>query len=148
MSVNEVKNKIAVKDFEVKGTGRKGARTFAIGNEDHTLGNALRHVLMNTSKVSFTGYSVPHPSEPIVQIRVQTADPDGDAIETLKESCQTLHDQCSFVLERLEDMLPEVREDRIRMEKIIAEEGYGDDDDDDEEEGDGDGEEEVVMEED
>mmetsp|Transcript_16178 Transcript_16178/g.22571 ORF Transcript_16178/g.22571 Transcript_16178/m.22571 type:complete len:143 (-) Transcript_16178:953-1381(-) len=142
MSVNEVKNKIAVKDFEVRGKGRKGARTFAIGNEDHTLGNSLRHVMMNTEKVSFTGYSVPHPSEPIVQIRVQTKDPDGDAIEALQESCQTLHDQCSFVLERLEDMLPEVRDDRIRMEQIAAEEGYGDDEEE------GDEEEEVIMEED
>ena len=46
MSVNEVKLK-SVDDsklFTVKGTGPESNRTFAIGNEDHTLGNALRHV--------------------------------------------------------------------------------------------------------
>ncbi len=46
MSVNEVKQKRLdeSKLFNVKGTGPPTNRTFAIGNEDHTLGNALRHV--------------------------------------------------------------------------------------------------------
>ncbi len=46
MSVNEVKLKRLddAKLFNVKGTGPPTNRTFAIGNEDHTLGNALRHV--------------------------------------------------------------------------------------------------------
>ena len=46
MSVNEVKLKSVDDDklFVVKGTGPASNRTFAIGNEDHTLGNALRHV--------------------------------------------------------------------------------------------------------
>ena len=46
MSVNEVKLKSVDEDklFVVKGTGPASNRTFAIGNEDHTLGNALRHV--------------------------------------------------------------------------------------------------------
>jgi len=61
MSVNEVKNKISVLEFDVRGTGDPGSRTFAIGNEDHTLGNALRHVLMQNNEVEFAGYSVPHP---------------------------------------------------------------------------------------
>eukprot|EP00957_Ditylum_brightwellii_P014337 1079053-Ditylum_brightwellii.AAC.1 len=106
MSVNEVKIKQAVVEFEVRGTGHPGSRTFAIGDEDHTIGNSLR-------------YSVPHPSEPVVHIRVQTAKPkrprDGDsksmdeddgedtrmtAIEALKDACQTLSDQCDFVLDQ------------------------------------------------
>ena len=46
MSVNEVKSKRLdeSKLFNVKGTGPPTNRTFAIGHEDHTLGNALRHV--------------------------------------------------------------------------------------------------------
>ena len=46
MSVNEVKLKRVddSKRFDIKGTGPPTNRTFAIGNEDHTLGNALRHV--------------------------------------------------------------------------------------------------------
>jgi DNA-directed RNA polymerase subunit L len=61
MSVNEVRPKVSVLEFEVRGTGDPGNRTFAIGNEDHTLGNALRHVLMQNADVEFAGYSVPHP---------------------------------------------------------------------------------------
>ena len=34
------------KQLEIRGTGHPGSRTFAIGDEDHTLGNPLRHVLM------------------------------------------------------------------------------------------------------
>lgn len=41
-------------------------------DEDHTLGNALRHVLMQNKEVDFCGYSVPHPSEPKMNLRLQT----------------------------------------------------------------------------
>jgi DNA-directed RNA polymerase I and III subunit RPAC2 len=72
MSVNEVKIKRAETAFELRGTGPPTSRTFVLGDEDHTLGNALRHVLMNDTRVNFAGYCVPHPSEPVVHIRVQT----------------------------------------------------------------------------
>ncbi len=72
MSVNEVRIKRAASAFEVRGSGPITSRTFVLGDEDHTLGNALRHVLMNDARVDFAGYCVPHPSEPVVHIRVQT----------------------------------------------------------------------------
>jgi hypothetical protein len=43
------------------------------------------------------------------------------AIEALKEACQTLSDQCDLVLEKLEEVAPEVVEDRIRMDKLAEE---------------------------
>jgi len=146
MSVNEVKLKQAVVEFDVKGTGHPGSRTFVLGNEDHTLGNALRHVLIQNSKIAFAGYSVPHPSEPLVHIRVQTApksrkvtgnkgnaDPDdtrAHASEVLKEACETLIAQCDFVLEKIEEIMPEVKEDRLNLEKYSREtEAYHNDDD-------------------
>jgi DNA-directed RNA polymerase I and III subunit RPAC2 len=141
MSVNEVKLKQAVEAFAVRGTGPASSRTFCIGDEDHTLGNAVRHVLIRNNSIGFAGYSVPHPSEPVVQIRVQTVAPAGSrgqqpptATGALKTACQTLYDQCDIVLERLEELIPEVKEDRLNMERILLEEGYnedGNDDDDD-----------------
>mmetsp|Transcript_8058 Transcript_8058/g.17348 ORF Transcript_8058/g.17348 Transcript_8058/m.17348 type:complete len:141 (-) Transcript_8058:1652-2074(-) len=135
MSVNEVKLKRVdeTQKFTVKGTGPESNRTFAIGNEDHTLGNALRHILIQNSKVEFAGYSVPHPSEPIVHIRVQTHEPT-TAIQALRESCETLNNQCEFVLQQLEAKLPEVAEDSIELQKKIAEmlEEDGEDEDDEE----------------
>ena len=47
--------------------------TFALADEDHTLGNAIRHALNRHADVVFAGYSVPHPSEPVVNVRVQTS---------------------------------------------------------------------------
>lgn len=47
--------------------------TFILRDEDHTLGNALRYVLMKNPDVLFCGYSIPHPSENVMNIRVETA---------------------------------------------------------------------------
>jgi DNA-directed RNA polymerases I and III subunit RPAC2 len=140
MSVNEVKLKKASQALVIRGTGPPTSRTFCIGDEDHTLGNSLRHVLIRNSSVSFAGYSVPHPAEPVVQIRVQTVSSKPGVLEALtaadalREACQTLSDQCDIVLERLEALLPEVREDRLKMEQILLEEGYedGNEEEDDE----------------
>lgn len=122
MSVNEVKIKPATIAFQVRGTGPETSRTFAIGDEDHTIGNATRHILMQDQRVGFAGYSVPHPSEPVVHIRVQTNKDCGcSAVEAFKDACQTLHSQCDEVLGRLEELLPEVKEDRLRNEKLVTE---------------------------
>lgn len=142
MSVNEVKIKRADTAFELRGTGPATSRTFVLGDEDHTLGNALRHVLINDARIDFAGYCVPHPSEPVVHIRVQSnvhsskkndedemVDDGNDndnggpltAIEALKEACATLSNQCDLVLEKLEAAAPEVKEDRERMERMIEE---------------------------
>jgi DNA-directed RNA polymerase I and III subunit RPAC2 len=134
MSVNEVKVQKAAEAFQVRGNGPASSRTFAIGDEDHTLGNSLRHVLMNNAKVEFAGYSVPHPSEPVVHIRIQTTKESGiTAVDALKEGCATLYDQCAHALETLEEVLPETKEDRIRMERIAMEEGYGEEEEEEEE---------------
>jgi DNA-directed RNA polymerases I and III subunit RPAC2 len=121
MSVNEVKMKKA-EPLLIRGTGPPTSRTFAIGNEDHTLGNALRHVLINNAKVEFAGYSVPHPSEPVVQIRVQTVDPSTTAVQALQEACETLDKQCEFVLQKLAEACPVIAKDdqdlREKKERI------------------------------
>mmetsp|Transcript_95296 Transcript_95296/g.275360 ORF Transcript_95296/g.275360 Transcript_95296/m.275360 type:complete len:141 (+) Transcript_95296:151-573(+) len=129
MSVNEVKVKRSPVTLQIKGTGSASSRTFAIGNEDHTLGNALRHVLIQNAKVGFSGYSVPHPSDPVVQIRVQ-ANPPTTAIAALREGCETLSKQCDIVLEKLEEKLPYVKQDKIEIEEKIEQMNQEDDDED------------------
>jgi DNA-directed RNA polymerase I and III subunit RPAC2 len=125
MSVNEVRLQKAAFAFQVRGTGPASSRTFAIGNEDHTLGNALRHVLIQNAKVGFAGYSVPHPSDPVVHIRVQANEPT-TAVQALQESCETLYKQCDIVLAKLEEKIPEVKADKIqvdaKIEQILREE--------------------------
>ncbi|KAJ3441163.1 DNA-directed RNA polymerases i and iii subunit rpac2 [Anaeramoeba flamelloides] len=46
--------------------------TFTIHEESHTLANTVRYVLAHDDDVNFVGYSVPHPSEFKVNVRVQT----------------------------------------------------------------------------
>lgn len=140
MSVNEVRMKRA-EPLRIRGTGPATSRTFAIGNEDHTLGNALRHVLINNAKVDFAGYSVPHPADPVVQIRVQAVAPT-TAVQALQESCETLHKQCEYVLQKLEEKLPEARKDKEELEaklKQIEEDMMVDDEDEEQEVSDDDG---------
>ena len=138
MSVNEVRLPRATAPFAVAGSGPPTARTVVLGDEDHTLGNALRHVLLRSdARVAFAGYAVPHPAEPVVQVRVQTT-PDTTALRAFAAACGTLRDQCDIVLDRLEARLPEVAEDRLRMEALLLEEdGYGPEDEDDYEDAEG-----------
>ncbi|CEL57983.1 DNA-directed RNA polymerases I and III subunit RPAC2 OS=Schizosaccharomyces pombe (strain 972 / ATCC 24843) GN=rpc19 PE=2 SV=1 [Rhizoctonia solani AG-1 IB] len=49
----------------------KSAATYCIMNESHTIGNSLRWMLMKNPKVEFCGYSVPHPSENKIHLRIQ-----------------------------------------------------------------------------
>ena len=59
--------------------------TFAIAGEDHTLGNALVGALNAQPQVAFAGYTVPHPADDVVHVRVQTTREGGrTAAEALK----------------------------------------------------------------
>mmetsp|Transcript_14761 Transcript_14761/g.25706 ORF Transcript_14761/g.25706 Transcript_14761/m.25706 type:complete len:105 (-) Transcript_14761:1336-1650(-) len=87
--------------------------TFAVENEDHTLANTLRFFLNKNPNVSFCGYSMPHPSEEVVNIRVQTT---GDvpaaralrtACEELKEVTQHIKSEFLAELERFESAMEE-----------------------------------------
>ena len=61
----------SVEPFSVMDGSDERNATFIFGNEDHTLGNSLRHVLMQREEVDFCGYSVPHPYEPKMNLRLQ-----------------------------------------------------------------------------
>jgi DNA-directed RNA polymerases I and III subunit RPAC2 len=129
MSVNEVRPHKATTPLVIKGP-LPDAQTFCIGDEDHTLGNSLRHILIRDRSVDFAGYSVPHPAEPVVHLRIQTTK-NTTAKAALKQACQTLSTQCSIVVERLEVLIPQVQEDRLHIEKILEEELREDEDDED-----------------
>ena len=46
--------------------------TYVFNNQDHTLGNLLRVVLNGNADVEFAGYSIPHPSQAKMNLRIQT----------------------------------------------------------------------------
>lgn len=55
-----------------KDTKVKDAATFIIQREDHTLGNVIRHKLLEDQDVIFAAYRIPHPLEHVMHLRVQT----------------------------------------------------------------------------
>lgn len=72
MSVNDIRKEVTTELFEIKEGSSEFNATFVFGNEDHTLGNLLRYVLVRRKDVEFCGYSVPHPYEPKMNLRLQT----------------------------------------------------------------------------
>ena len=76
---------------ELEVQGASFSSTFVIRGEDHTLGNALRYVLMRSPGVVFAGYTVPHPMESKIHVRVQT-DGSLSARAALRDACATLSD--------------------------------------------------------
>ena len=65
---------------EVEAGADAASATFTLHHEDHTMGNTLRYVLNKNPAVSFVGYSVPHPAEPKLQLRLQTVGPPAAAL--------------------------------------------------------------------
>ncbi|KAE9420005.1 hypothetical protein Angca_005688, partial [Angiostrongylus cantonensis] len=48
--------------------------TLILREEDHTIGNSLKHILCRMPGVEFCGYNVPHPLEDKILLRLQTKD--------------------------------------------------------------------------
>jgi len=75
------------------------AATYQIYDESHTIGNALRWMLMKDPKVEFCGYSAPHPSENVINVRIQMYDKLSSletliaALANLDKVCETIEDQ-------------------------------------------------------
>ncbi|KAK9322870.1 DNA-directed RNA polymerase [Lipomyces orientalis] len=72
------------------------AASFRILKEDHTMGNALRYMIMKNPDVEFCGYSIPHPSEAAVNLRIQTYG-DITAIQALEKGLDDLMDLCDHI---------------------------------------------------
>ncbi|KAH9314555.1 hypothetical protein KI387_023182 [Taxus chinensis] len=87
---------ISVVLMELGSEENPSSSTFSFSEEDHTLGNSLRYVLNQDPRVAFCGYSVPHPSENRINVRIQTT---GDpAKDVLKDALQDLMLMCRHKL--------------------------------------------------
>lgn len=71
--------------------------TYAFQDEDHTLGNALRYMIMKNPKTELCGYAIPHPSEPVMNLRVQTVGP--PTTEVVQEALENLI-KCTEMIEK------------------------------------------------
>lgn len=95
MSVNDLRAEIASEEFLIKRGATDSSATFIFGNEDHTLGNVLRYVLMRRRETEFCGYSVPHPYEPKMNVRLQTT---GEpAVEVLNKGLKDIEEAANII---------------------------------------------------
>ncbi|RHZ45773.1 DNA-directed RNA polymerase core subunit RPC19 [Aspergillus thermomutatus] len=75
------------------------AASFQFEGEGHTLGNALRYAIMKNPEVEFCGYTIPHPSEAKMNLRIQTYDTT-TAVEALEKGLEALMDLCDVVTDK------------------------------------------------
>ncbi|KAG1731846.1 RBP11-like subunits of RNA polymerase [Suillus paluster] len=80
------------------------AATYQIFDESHTIGNALRWMIMKNPKVEFCGYSVPHPSENHIQLRIQMYD-GLSSLNALLEALTNLDDVCETIENKYHESL-------------------------------------------
>ena len=73
-------------------------KTFTLNDEDHTLANALRYLIMKNPDIIFCGYTIPHPSENKVNLRIQT-NKQVTALEALEKGLNDLQQVCAHVKE-------------------------------------------------
>ncbi|XP_061542450.1 DNA-directed RNA polymerases I and III subunit RPAC2 isoform X5 [Phycodurus eques] len=87
----------------------EGSVTFVMHDEDHTLGNSLRYMIMKDESVEFCGYTITHPSESKINFRIQTRD-GTPAVEPLRRGLTELRDVCQHVLNTFEANVKEFKE--------------------------------------
>jgi DNA-directed RNA polymerase I and III subunit RPAC2 len=111
MSVNDHRTAPTTELFTVQTGATDQSATFIFGNEDHTLGNALRHLLIQRNETDFCGYSVPHPYEPKMHVRLQTKNI--RAIDGLKQGLSDLEDVSNLLEDRFMEALERFQQGEI-----------------------------------
>jgi len=76
-------------------------RTFIFRGETHTLGNALRNVILQNPNVIFCGYDMPHPAEDQMFLRIQTVE-GVSAQDALRKGLKDLKGICKVTKEKFE----------------------------------------------
>lgn len=97
--------------------------TFIISAEDHTLGNSLRYVLASQPATDFVGYSIPHPSEHVIHLRLQTKR--GVKVQrAVIDACSLLEEICDHIedtFDKAEQVyLQQQQQNRVKQEGMEA----------------------------
>ncbi|XP_041111713.1 DNA-directed RNA polymerases I and III subunit RPAC2 [Polyodon spathula] len=85
--------------------------TFVLHDEDHTLGNSLRYMIMKNPEVEFCGYSITHPSETKINFRIQTRG-ELPAVEPFRQGLNDLTTVCQHVLNTFETSMKTYKEQK------------------------------------
>ncbi|ORZ37927.1 DNA-directed RNA polymerase [Catenaria anguillulae PL171] len=67
-----VEQRISILPVEGDQPGDESACTFVLKKEGHTMSGLLRYILHRFPEVTFSGYSIPHPSVDETHLRIET----------------------------------------------------------------------------
>nr|SVE74595.1 EOG090X0LBP [Daphnia barbata] len=88
-------------------------KTFIFQGEGHTLGNALRTLILKNPDVIFCGYTIPHPSENKLHLRIETRVL--TAVDALREGLEQLQSLSDHVLETFETAVADFKTKQMEM---------------------------------
>ncbi|XP_063046424.1 DNA-directed RNA polymerases I and III subunit RPAC2 [Engraulis encrasicolus] len=108
MAGAEVEKKPTLEMVQADGAD-EGCVTFVLHEEDHTLGNSLRYMIMKNPEVEFCGYSITHPSESKINFRIQTRG-GLPATEALRKGLNELSDVAQHVLSTFQARVQEFKD--------------------------------------
>eukprot|EP00801_Mesodinium_rubrum_P013262 Mrub_13420.p1 GENE.Mrub_13420~~Mrub_13420.p1 ORF type:complete len:140 (-),score=22.53 Mrub_13420:21-440(-) len=89
--------------------------TYQFDCEEHTFGNLIRYGLLRHPNVEMAGYSIPHPSEDIVNVRLQLhKESDKGTNEVFMESLATLHGLVGFIGDKFDKALDKYEKNTMK----------------------------------
>lgn len=74
--------------------------TFELLDEDHTLGNALRHMILKNPDVKFCGYALPHPNERKINFQLQVYK--GQSLDAFEKGLKDLLNLNKVIREKIQ----------------------------------------------
>jgi DNA-directed RNA polymerase subunit L len=89
--------------------------TFRFHEETHTIGNGLRHLLARDPNTEYVAYTIPHPSEPYLNFRLQCYE--GSAQDHLLQGLSTFGDVADVILNEFERALADVQGGEVTQQK-------------------------------
>lgn len=114
--------------FRVLTTEDQGrCSTFEFLDEDHTLGNALRHLILKNPNVKFCGYALPHPNERKINFQIQVYK--GEALDALEKGLMDLIELNQVIKDKIAKAAEEFGpvelqdsedEDEERLKELVA----------------------------
>ncbi|XP_055302779.1 probable DNA-directed RNA polymerases I and III subunit RPAC2 [Sitodiplosis mosellana] len=83
--------------------------TFVFENEGHTLGNVLKSIICRYPDVNFCGYTVPHPADTKMHLRIQ-ASKNVRAVDVLRRGLADLEKVCDHTITTFESAYNDFQE--------------------------------------
>ncbi|XP_006832104.1 PREDICTED: DNA-directed RNA polymerases I and III subunit RPAC2 [Chrysochloris asiatica] len=116
-SMAEDERKSVLGMVQAAGTDRHCV-TFVLHEEDHTLGNALRYMIMKNPDVEFCGYTTTHPLENKINLRIQTRGGLA-AVEPFQRGLNELMNVCQHALDKFEASIKNYKDQKARSESAF-----------------------------